>query len=339
MYSLYHRHFLRLINYNSSEIKHLINLSSSLKTKKNKNNEIKYLKRKNIVLIFEKESTRTRCSAEIAAWDQGARVTYLGPGNTHMGYKESIEDTANILGQLYHGILYRGCSHQTIQTLSKHAGIPVWNGLTEKFHPTQILADLLTMKESFNEEKSFSKISCAYIGDTRNNISNSILEAAALLGMNLRLVGPKKYWPNKDFLKQCQIKAKKSNGTILCTENIQKGVEYVDFLYTDVWLSMGESEKNWTTRIRSLKEYQINTEMLSLTKNPKVKILHCLPAFHDNKTIIGKKIAYIYKFTKGLEITDEVFKSKNSIILNQSKNRIHVIKALMLATLCKKYDY
>jgi len=310
-----------------------------LKTKNDKINKKKYLKGKKVVLIFEKESTRTRCATEIAAWDQGANVTYLGPKSTHMGYKESIEDTAMILGQLYHGIMYRGFSHKTVRTLSKYAGIPVWNGLTEKFHPTQLLADLLTIKESFKEKRSFSNISCAYVGDTRNNIGNTILEAAALLGLNVRLVAPKEYWPNKIFLKKCQLKAIKSNGTILCTENIDKGVKNVDFLYTDVWLSMGEPEEIWDERISSLKNYQINTEMLSLTENPNVKILHCLPAFHDKKTILGKKIAKKYKFEKGLEISNEVFKSKNSVIINQSKNRIHTIKAIMLATLCKNYDY
>lgn len=339
MYPLYQRNLLRLLDLNSTEINYLINMAACLKSKKKQNKEIKYLKGKNIALIFELESTRTRCATEIAAYNQGAQITYLHPGCTHIGYKESIEDTSKILAQIYDGILYRGNSHNTVLEISKYSGIPVWNGLTEKFHPTQILSDLLTIKESIPKNKCFSQIKCAYIGDARNNTSNSLVEAAALLGIKLYLIAPKQYWPKQNFLNNCQVIAKKSGAIILCTENIQEGIKYADFIFTDVWFSMGDAKEIWEKKIYSLKNYQLNANVIDLCNNPEVKILHCLPALHDKKTKIGQKIAKKYNLHTGIEITDKIFRSKNSMVFKQSENRQHIIKALMIATLSKNHIY
>ncbi|CAL4043347.1 ornithine carbamoyltransferase [Buchnera aphidicola] len=334
MLTLYKHHFLRLLDFHNSEIQYLINFAKKLKKLKKDQQEIKYLKGKNIVLIFEKESTRTRCAFEVAAFDQGAHVTYLGPGNTHLGYKESIVDTAKVLSRLYDGIEYRGHDHNVINNLAKFSKIPVWNGLTDQFHPTQLLADLLTMQEIIKNRK-INEISCAYVGDASNNIANTILEAAAIIGFDLRIVAPKKYWPNRQLLSQCQLKSIENKGKIICTENIAKGVKNVDFIYTDVWVSMGESNKLWTKRIELLKKYQINDSMILLTKNKNVKILHCLPAFHDNNTIIGKKILEKFNLHNGLEITNSIFEEHSSTIFEQSENKLHTIKALMISSLIK----
>ncbi|MBZ2279251.1 MAG: ornithine carbamoyltransferase, partial [Buchnera aphidicola] len=280
MNTLYNRHCLRLLDLTSKELKNIIFLAQKLKIKKKKKNENQLLRKKNIVLIFEKESTRTRCAFEVSAFDQGANITYLGPGNTHLGSKESVEDTAQVLSRLYDGIQYRGDHHNIIETLAKNSKIPVWNGLTNKFHPTQLMADCLTMTEIL-PNLPFSSIKCAYVGDTHNNIGNSLLETAALLGLDLRLVSPKEFWPEKNFFILCQKIAKKNFGNIICTENIQKGVKNVDFIYTDVWVSMGESYEIWEKRIKLLKKYQVNNSMLELTDNSQVKILHCLPSLHD----------------------------------------------------------
>lgn len=334
MKTLYQRHCLRLLDFKKSEIQYLIDFASKLKKMKRDGKEIKYLKRKNIVLIFEKESTRTRCAFEVAAFDQGAHVTYLGPGNTHIGYKESISDTARALSRMYHGIEYRGHDHDIINTLATFSTVPVWNGLTNQFHPTQLLADLLTMQEILNK-KRLNEITCAYIGDASNNISNTILEAAAVTGLNLRIVAPKKYWPNHQLLSVCKSKSIENQGIITCTENISEGVQNVDFLYTDVWLSMGESNKLWTNKIELLKQYQINDSIIKLTKNKNVKILHCLPAFHDTKTIIGEKILKKFNLHSGIEITNSIFEKNASTIFEQSENRLHTIKALMISALIK----
>jgi ornithine carbamoyltransferase len=334
METLYQRHCLRLLDFKKSEIQYLINFASQLKKLKRDGKEIKYLKGKNIVLIFEKESTRTRCAFEVAAFDQGAHVTYLGPGNTHLGYKESISDTARVLSRMYHGIEYRGHDHNVINTLAKFSTVPVWNGLTDQFHPTQLLADLLTMQEILNK-KRLNEITCAYIGDASNNISNTILESAAVTGLNLRIVAPKKCWPNYQLLSECKSKSIENKGTIICTDNISEGMKNVDFIYTDVWLSMGESKQLWTNRIESLRKYQINDSIIKLTKNKNVKILHCLPAFHDTNTIIGKKILKKFDLHEGMEITDSIFEKNASTIFEQSENRLHTIKALMISSLIK----
>ncbi|QCI17762.1 ornithine carbamoyltransferase [Buchnera aphidicola (Acyrthosiphon lactucae)] len=338
MNDLYQRDFLRLLDFTSLEINNIIILAQKLKKYKKNNQEIQLLNKKNIALIFEKESTRTRCSFEVAAFDQGAHVTYLGPGSTHLGTKESIEDTAKILGRLYDGIQYRGHRHRTIEILAKYSKAPVWNGLTEKFHPTQLLADLLTIKEIFPEKK-FHKIKCAYVGDAHNNMGNSLLEAASLVGLDLRLVSPKECWPEKKLFKFCQKQIKKNKGNIICTENINEGVNNVDFIYTDVWVSMGEPLEVWENRINLLKSYQVNHSMLDMTHNPQIKVLHCLPALHDQKTNIGKSILKKYGFKDGMEITDDIFQKNQKIIFEQAENRLHTIKAILISSLLKTINF
>lgn len=336
--TLYQRNLIRLLDFKDFEIYKVLELAIELKKLKKNKKERQYLKGKNIVLIFEKESTRTRCAFEVAAADQGAHVTYLGPGSTHLGYKESIQDTARVLSKMYHGIQYRGHKHNVIKKLSEFSEVPVWNGLTEKFHPTQALADLLTIKEN-SKFKSFNQITCAYVGDARNNISNTILEAAAITGLNLKLIAPKKYWPNKSLLSLCQSQSIKNNGKIICTENIEYGVKNADFIYTDVWVSMGEKQEVWTDRIELLKKYQVNSTMLELTQNKNIKVLHCLPAFHNYDTIVGKKILNKFNLNNGMEITHEVFEKQKDIIFEQSENKLHTIKSLMICTLIEKYNY
>ncbi|ACL30170.1 ornithine carbamoyltransferase [Buchnera aphidicola] len=338
MNNLYQRDCLRLLDFTSLELQNIITLAQKLKQYKKNNKEIQLLKKKNIALIFEKESTRTRCSFEVAAFDQGAHVTYLGPGSTHLGTKESIEDTAKILGRLYDGIQYRGHHHSTIEILAKNSKVPVWNGLTEKFHPTQLLADLLTIKEIFPERK-FYEIKCAYVGDAHNNMGNSLLEAASLVGLDLRLVAPKECWPEKNIFKFCKEQIKNKKGNIICTENINEGVKNVDFIYTDVWVSMGESQEVWKKRIELLSSYQVNSLMLKITNNPQVKVLHCLPALHDQKTCTVKSILKKYGFKNGMEITDEVFQKNQKIIFEQAENRLHTIKAILVSSLLKTIKF
>lgn len=332
MNQLYQRSFLRLMNFNVDEIKYLLNLSNYLKQQKTNQTEIPKLIGKNIVLIFENNSTRTRCAFEVAAFDQGAQVTCLTPNISQIGYKESIKDTAKILGRMYHGIQYRGYSQDTVDTFAQYSNIPVWNGLTKKFHPTQLLADLMTMKEQV-PYKSFYQMKLAYVGDAQNNIGNSLLEAAAIMGFDLRLISPKEFWPTQELFEICQKKAQNKNKHITLTENIIDGVKDVDFLYTDVWVSMGEHEKIWAHRISLLSPYQVNQNMINHTGNPNVKFMHCLPALHNTETIIGKKIANQYNLINGLEVTNSVFESKHSIVFDQAENRLHTIKALMIATL------
>ncbi|XBC42119.1 MAG: ornithine carbamoyltransferase [Buchnera aphidicola (Meitanaphis elongallis)] len=338
MNTLYNKSCLKLSDFRNDDIKYIIKVAKFLKNSKKNDKEIRYLKNKKIVLIFEQESTRTRCAFEVAAFDQGANVTYLGPGNTHLGYKESIQDTARVLSRMYNGIQYRGHNHKTIEILGKYANVPIWNGLTKKFHPTQILADLLTMKETLSS-KSLSNISCAYVGDTKNNISATLLEAAAILGFNLRLVAPIQFWPKSEFFMKCKTQAKQNNGDIICTENIKEGVKNVDFIYTDVWMSMGYPQKEWNSRIKLLKKYQVNSNMLSLTHNRNIQVLHCLPSFHDNNTIVGNKIIQQNNLENGIEITNEIFELYSNIIFEQSENRLHIIKALMVTSLIKNFSF
>ncbi|CAL4323919.1 Ornithine carbamoyltransferase subunit I [Buchnera aphidicola (Protaphis terricola)] len=331
---LYQRNFLRLLDFSNLELNYIIKLSKKLKKVKKNNKEIQLLKKKNIALIFEKESTRTRCSFEVAAFDQGAHVTYLGPGSTHLGTKESIEDTAKVLGLMYDGIEYRGHNHKTIEILAKYANVPVWNGLTKKFHPTQIIADLLTIREVL-PEKEFFEIKCAYIGDSSNNIANTLLEAATILDIDLRLISPKKYWPEKEIFNICQEKAKKNKNHIICTDNLKKGLNSVDFIYTDVWVSMGEPENIWEERIKLLKKYQVNQNTINMTNNPNVKVLHCLPALHDKKNNLVKSILDKYNLKNGIEITDNIFQKYQNIIFKQAENRLHTIKAIIISSLIK----
>lgn len=326
------KHFLKLLDFTPAHITHLLDLAATLKRDKQNGCETPRLTGKNIALIFEKDSTRTRCSFEVAAFDQGARVTYLGPSGSQIGHKESIKDTARVLGRMYDGIQYRGHGQEIVDTLAEYAGVPVWNGLTNEFHPTQLLADLLTMREH-TPDKSFSDMTLAYAGDARNNMGNSLLEAAALMGFDLRLVAPKACWPDASLVTECQALAAHTGGRITLTEDVALGVKGADFIYTDVWVSMGEPKAKWAERIALLRPYQVNSAMLALTGNPQVKFLHCLPAFHDDQTTLGQQMAQEYGLHGGMEVTDEVFESLHSIVFDQAENRMHTIKAVMVATL------
>ncbi|ARU92569.1 ornithine carbamoyltransferase [Tatumella citrea] len=332
MSKLYQRHFLRLLDFTPAELEQLLSLAARLKKEKKQGTEKPALQGKNIALIFEKDSTRTRCSFEVAAYDQGARVTWLGASGSQIGHKESIKDTARVLGRMYDGIQYRGYGQDIVETLAEFAGVPVWNGLTTEFHPTQLLADLLTMQEHL-PGKTFSEMSLVYVGDARNNMGNSMLEAAALTGLDLRLVAPKACWPEAALVEECQAAAAQTGGKITLTESVADGVKGADFIYTDVWVSMGEAKEAWAERIALLRPYQVNQQMLALSGNPQVKFLHCLPAFHDDQTSVGKQMAEQYGFTDGIEVTNEVFESEHSIVFDQAENRMHTIKAVMVATL------
>ena len=334
MSALYHKHFLKLLDFTPAEIHALLQLAAQLKKDKKQGTEVQRLTGKNIALIFEKDSTRTRCSFEVAAYDQGARVTYLGPSGSQIGHKESIKDTARVLGRMYDGIQYRGHGQEIVESLAEFAGVPVWNGLTNEFHPTQLLADLLTMQEHL-PGKAFNEMTLVYAGDARNNMGNSMLEAAALVGLDLRLVAPEDCWPEASLVAECSALAQQNGGNITLTENITEGVKGADFIYTDVWVSMGEAKEKWAERIALLRDYQVNSQMLALTGNPQVKFLHCLPAFHDDQTTLGKQMAETYGLHGGMEVTDEVFESPNSVVFDQAENRMHTIKAVMVATLAK----
>ncbi|RPH29805.1 ornithine carbamoyltransferase [Buttiauxella warmboldiae] len=332
MSHFYQKHFLKLLDFTPAQLHELLALSSKLKNNKKKGTEIQCLAGKNIALIFEKDSTRTRCSFEVAAFDQGARVTYLGPSGSQIGHKESIKDTARVLGRMYDGIQYRGFGQEVVETLAQYAGVPVWNGLTNEFHPTQLLADLLTMQEQL-PGKTFQQMTLVYAGDARNNMGNSMLEAAALTGLDLRLVAPQACWPDEKLVAECQALAAHNGGKITLTEDVATGVKGADFIYTDVWVSMGEAKEKWAERINLLRPYQVNSRMLALTDNPDVKFMHCLPAFHDDQTTLGKQMAEQYGMHGGMEVTDEVFESASSVVFDQAENRMHTIKAVMVATL------
>ncbi|MBT0719821.1 ornithine carbamoyltransferase [Rosenbergiella collisarenosi] len=335
MSSLYQRSILRLLDCSPQELTQLLTLAATLKSAKRQGKEPRYLAGKNIALIFEKDSTRTRCSFEVAAYDQGARVTYLGASGSQIGHKESIKDSARVLGRMYDGIQYRGYGQTIVETLAEHAQVPVWNGLTDEFHPTQLLADLLTMQEHL-PDTSWNDMTLAYLGDAKNNMGNTLLEAAALTGLQLVMVAPKACWPEASLVAECQALATQHGGSIRLTENVAEGVKGADFLYTDVWVSMGEPKEVWEERIALLRDYQVNQQVLSATGNPQVKFLHCLPAFHDTDTVVGKQIAEQYNLPQGIEVTDEVFESANSIVFDQAENRMHSIKALIVATLSEQ---
>ncbi|CAL4321845.1 ornithine carbamoyltransferase [Buchnera aphidicola] len=334
MNTLYKKNFLKISDFNKQEILNIIILSKKLKQQRKENTEIKYLKNKKFALIFEKESTRTRCSFEIAALEQGAYTSYLSPGSIHLGYKESILDTLHFLEKIYDGIVYRGNNHNNLKKISKNSSIPIWNGLTEKHHPTQILADLLTIIEY--SKKSLFEIKLVYIGDASNNIANSLLEMAILFSLQICFIAPKEFWPKNNKIQKYE---KKYNTKNTCTENIAEGIKYADFIYTDVWISLGEPKKNHNKKITLLKKYQINQKLLALTNNSDVKVLHCLPALHDNQTNMGKEISQKYNLKNGIEITDIVFQKNKKIIFEQSENKMHTIKALMIYTLNKKVLY
>jgi ornithine carbamoyltransferase len=288
------------------------------------------LKGKNIALIFEKASTRTRCAFEVAAFDQGAQVTYLGPSGSQIGNKETMKDTARVLGRMYDGIEYRGFGQDIVEELGAYAGVPVWNGLTNEFHPTQILADFLTMME--HSDKPLNEISFAYLGDARNNMGNSLMVGAAKMGMDFRAVAPKSGFPEKALVDQCLKIAKQTGAKITITDKVDKGVKGVDFVYTDVWVSMGEAPEVWGTRIKEMLPYQVNKELMAKTGNPNVKFMHCLPAFHNRDTKVGEDIYKKFKID-AMEVTEEVFESEASIVFDEAENRLHTIKAVMVATL------
>lgn len=330
-FNLRNRNFLKLLDFTPKEIQFLLDLSADLKKAKYAGTEQKKLNGKNIALIFEKASTRTRCAFEVAAFDQGAQVSYLGPSGSQIGQKESMKDTARVLGRMYDGIEYRGFGQSIVEDLGAYAGVPVWNGLTDEFHPTQILADFLTMLEH-GRGKYLHQISFAYLGDARNNMGNSLLVGAAKMGMDIRLVAPKAFWPEEHLVEECQAIAQTTGAKITLTEDVAEGVKGGDFLYTDVWVSMGEAPEAWDERVAVMTPYQVNMDVIKLTGNPQVKFMHCLPAFHNNETIIGQQVADKYGMN-GLEVTDEVFESDYSIVFDEAENRMHTIKAVMVATL------
>jgi ornithine carbamoyltransferase len=330
MYNLRNRNFLKLLDFSPKEIKFLLDLSVDLKKAKYAGTEVQKLKGKNIALIFEKASTRTRCAFEVAVYDQGGHVTYLGPSGSQIGAKESMKDTARVLGRMYDGIEYRGYGQDIVEELGKYAGVPVWNGLTNEFHPTQILADFLTMME--HTDKPLHQVKFAYLGDARNNMGNSLMVGAAKMGMDFRAVAPKSLHPEESLVATCREIAAQTGAKITLTDDVAQGVKDCDFLYTDVWVSMGEPTEVWEDRIKLLLPYQINKKAMDLTGNPKVKFMHCLPAFHNRETKVGEEI--FKKFgIEAMEVSEEVFESEASIVFDEAENRLHTIKAIMVATL------
>ncbi|MCI2949041.1 ornithine carbamoyltransferase [Staphylococcus caledonicus] len=330
MQNLRNRDFLTLLDFTQKEVEFLLNLSEDLKRAKYAGIEQPKLKGKNIALIFEKDSTRTRCAFETAAYDQGARVTYLGPTGSQMGKKESAKDTARVLGGMYDGIEYRGFSQRIVEDLAKYSGVPVWNGLTDEDHPTQVLADFLTAKEVL--KKPYHEINFTYVGDGRNNVANALMQGAAIMGMTFHLVCPKELNPTDDLLNRCKEIAAKNGGEILVTDNIDEGVKGSDVIYTDVWVSMGEPDEVWEKRIKLLEPYRVTKEMMEKTGNPHAIFEHCLPSFHDTETTIGKQIQDKYGLTE-MEVSNEVFESEQSVVFQEAENRAHTIKAVMVATL------
>ncbi len=329
-YNLHNRHFLTLLDFTPGEIQYLLDLGFSLKKAKHSGSERPLLKGKNIALIFEKTSTRTRCAFEVAALDQGAGVTYLGPSGSQIGHKESMKDTARVLGRMYDGIEYRGFGQSIVEELANHAGVPVWNGLTDEFHPTQVLADLMTMVE--HSDKPLEEMKFCYLGDARNNMANSLMVGAAKMGMDFRAAAPRKVQPDAALVQTCRDIASATGGKISITDRVEEAVKEADFLYTDVWVSMGEPDTVWEERIRLLKPFQVNQKVLEATGNPEVKFLHCLPAFHNRETRVGEEI--FQKFgLEGMEVTEEVFESAHSIVFDEAENRMHSIKAILVATL------
>ena len=329
-FNLRSRHFLKLLDFTPGEIKFLLDLALDLKKAKYAGFEQQRLVGKNIALIFEKSSTRTRCAFEVAAFDQGSHVTYLGPSGSQMGAKESMKDTARVLGRMYDGIEYRGFGQAIVEELAKYAGVPVWNGLTNEYHPTQVLADFLTMME--HSDKPLHQVKLAYLGDARNNMGNSLLVGAAKMGMDFRSVAPQSVQPDKELVATAKRIADRTGAKITVTDDLGKGLKGCDFLYTDVWVSMGEPESVWQERINLLKPYQVNAAAIEKTGNQRVKFMHCLPAFHNRETTIGEEI--FKKFgLEAMEVTEEVFESPASIVWDEAENRIHTIKAVMVATL------
>jgi ornithine carbamoyltransferase len=329
-YNLKNRHFLSLRDFTPAEIGFLLKLSADLKAAKYAGTEQPLLKGKEIALIFEKDSTRTRAGFEVAAHDQGANVTYLGPSGSHLGRKETVKDTARVLGRMFDGIEYRGFSQSVVEELAAHAGVPVWNGLTDEFHPTQILADFLTMQE--HAGKPWRDIAFCFLGDAGNNMGDSLLIGGAKMGMDVRLCAPRACWPEKQIEVEAREIAKETGAQVLITEEVAEATLGSDFLYTDVWVSMGEPKERWAERIELLKPYQVTADVIANTGNPRTRFMHCLPAFHNTETEIGVQIQKDFGISE-MEVTDEVFESAASIVFDQAENRLHTIKAVLVATL------
>ncbi len=330
-FNLRNRSLLTVQDYTQQEFKYLLDLARDLKRAKYARTEQEHLKGKEICLIFEKTSTRTRCAFEVACHDQGATVTYLDPSGSQMGHKESAKDTARVLGRMFDAIEYRGAGQAIVEELAKYAGVPVYNGLTDEYHPTQMLADVMTMRE--HSDKPISQIKYAYVGDTRSNMGHSLMIVGCLMGMDVRLCGPKQLWPSDEFTGIARELEKKYGAKLTITDDPQAAVKGVDFIHTDVWVSMGEAKEVWKERIDLLKKYQVNAGLLKASGNPQVKFMHCLPAFHDTETKVGKDIAEHYGITDGLEVTDDVFESEVNVAFDQAENRMHTIKAILVATL------
>ena len=329
-FNLRNRSFLKLLDFSPKEIQYLLDLAKELKRAKYAGTEQPRLKGKNIALIFEKTSTRTRCSFEVAAYDQGAHVTYLGPTGSQIGIKETMKDTARVLGRMYDGIEYRGFAHKTVEELAKYSGVPVWNGLTNEFHPTQILADFLTMSE--HVDKPLNQISYAYLGDARFNMGNSLLVGGAKMGMDVRIVSPKALQPAPELVAECKKIAEETGARITITDDVDAGVKGCDFIYTDIWVSMGEPDSVWKERIDMLMPYQVNASLMARTGNPKCKFMHCLPSYHNRDTKVGEDVYQKFGLD-GVEVTEDVFEGPASIVFDEAENRMHTIKAVMVATL------
>jgi ornithine carbamoyltransferase len=324
------RSFLKLADYSPEEIRYLLDLSAQLKAAKKEGREEQKLVGKEIALIFEKDSTRTRCAFEVAAYDQGAHVTFIGPSGSHMGHKETVKDTARVLGRMYDAIEYRGFSQETAEELARWAGVPVFNGLTDEWHPTQMLADFLTFSE--HVDKPFAEIAFCYLGDARFNMADSYLVAGAKLGMDVRIASPRSLWPSAEVEATARQVAAATGATITITEDVEEAVKGCDFLLTDVWVSMGEPKEAWAERIKLLLPYQVNATTMALTGNPNVNFMHCLPAFHNTDTTVGKDLFDEYGLD-ALEVTEEVFESQASVVFDEAENRLHTIKAVMVAAL------
>lgn len=329
-FNLRNRHFLTLLDFTPQEIHFLLDLAFTLKKAKYSGTEVPSLKGKNIALIFEKSSTRTRCAFEVAALDQGAGVSYLGPSGSQIGYKESMKDTARVLGRMYDGIEYRGFGQSVVEELAAYSGVPVWNGLTNEYHPTQILADFMTMME--HSRKTLEEMKFCYLGDARNNMGNSLMVGAAKMGMDFRAAAPKSVQPEESLVQKCREIATGTGGKITITDDVHEAVRDADFLYTDVWVSMGEPDEVWEERIKLLRPYQVNMDVIRATGNPDVKFLHCLPAFHNRETILGEEIYQKFGL-EAMEVSEEVFESEHSIVFDEAENRMHSIKAILVATL------
>ena len=323
------RHFLKLLDYSPAEIRYLLDLAKDFKSMKRAGIPHRYLEGKNIVLLFEKTSTRTRCSFEVAGYDLGMGVTYLDPGSSQMGKKESIADTARVLGRMYDGIEYRGFSQELVEELAKYAGVPVWNGLTDQFHPTQMLADLLTIEEKFGTLKG---LRFTYMGDARNNMGNSLMIACAKMGLHFTACAPKELFPAQELVEAAKGLAAESGGSVTLTEDVREGAREADVIYTDIWVSMGEPDSVWEERIRLLRPYQVNAGVMANAKESAI-FMHCLPSFHDTRTTIGAEIAEKFGLPE-MEVTDEVFESARSVVFDEAENRMHTIKAVIYATLC-----